>query len=290
MSSIVRQIVESDVMVRELMGQRRRRFRKPKKQRHPDALIRSYRAELVEVLEQTKKLVDAHLVVRLPELQRLAGSRVDESRDDIDTFSQVLSRIFKFVRGLLPQPAEARRSAEQAAQQTARFNITQVRSQFRGVLGIDVFFNEPRLQATLEDFAEENAKLIESISTQFLDEVESLVRRALRSGRRASDMAEEITQRFGVARSRAELIARDQIGKLNANLTRDRQQALGIEEYIWRTSRDERVRPTHQRLDGTRHNWDNPPSVGGRRVHPGEDFRCRCTAEPVIPGAPPPRR
>lgn len=47
--------------------------------------------------------------------------------------------------------------------------------------------------------------------------------------------------------------------------------------YIWRTKNDGNVRPEHSILDGQMFTWDNPPSVG----HPGDDYGCRCIAEPV---------
>lgn len=59
---------------------------------------------------------------------------------------------------------------------------------------------------------------------------------------------------------------------------------LGIDDYYWVTARDDRVRPGHARLDGTRQRWDSPPDVGGgRRLHAGQDYRCRCRAALVLP-------
>lgn len=49
--------------------------------------------------------------------------------------------------------------------------------------------------------------------------------------------------------------------------------------YIWRTQGDSRVRPSHAANDGRIFAWDDPPGTG----HPGEDFGCRCWAEPYIP-------
>ncbi len=49
--------------------------------------------------------------------------------------------------------------------------------------------------------------------------------------------------------------------------------------YIWRTRDDEKVRPSHAANDGQIYAWDNPPPTG----HPGEDYGCRCTAEPYNP-------
>lgn len=50
-------------------------------------------------------------------------------------------------------------------------------------------------------------------------------------------------------------------------------------QYIWRTQGDANVRPSHTANDGHIFAWDNPPPTG----HPGEDFGCRCTAEPYEP-------
>jgi hypothetical protein len=46
--------------------------------------------------------------------------------------------------------------------------------------------------------------------------------------------------------------------------------------YVWRTVRDERVRPTHAALDGLVFSRSNPPAIG----HPGREINCRCWAEP----------
>lgn len=46
--------------------------------------------------------------------------------------------------------------------------------------------------------------------------------------------------------------------------------------YIWRTRGDGRVRASHAVNNGRIFSWDNPPPT----KHPGEDFGCRCTAEP----------
>ncbi len=49
--------------------------------------------------------------------------------------------------------------------------------------------------------------------------------------------------------------------------------------YIWRTRGDDKVRAAHAANNGRIFAWDNPPPTG----HPGEDYRCRCTAEPYRP-------
>lgn len=54
------------------------------------------------------------------------------------------------------------------------------------------------------------------------------------------------------------------------------KQARTTTNYIWRTRKDRKVRASHAANDGKIFAWNNPPSTG----HPGDEFGCRCTAEP----------
>ena len=63
-------------------------------------------------------------------------------------------------------------------------------------------------------------------------------------------------------------------------------EALQLESYIWRSSDDSRVRAAHAEYDDQVFAWSAPPAGG----HLGQDWNCRCTAEPIldpqsIPGA-----
>ncbi len=65
--------------------------------------------------------------------------------------------------------------------------------------------------------------------------------------------------------------------QLNARFQRS---GLGVTEYIWRSSDDERVRSLHREYDDRRFSWGQPPDGG----YPGEAHNCRCFAEPVVTG------
>lgn len=58
-----------------------------------------------------------------------------------------------------------------------------------------------------------------------------------------------------------------------------RQEQLGIEQYIWRSQDDAKVRDSHAAYDDRVFRWDDPPQGG----HPGEAHNCRCYAEPISP-------
>lgn len=58
-----------------------------------------------------------------------------------------------------------------------------------------------------------------------------------------------------------------------------RQRDLGIEQFIWETVGDERVRAAHSARSGGVYRWDADDEK------PGEAPNCRCSAHPVPPGA-----
>jgi SPP1 gp7 family putative phage head morphogenesis protein len=86
---------------------------------------------------------------------------------------------------------------------------------------------------------------------------------------------------FGVADRRARLIARDQTAKLNSDLNRIRQEQAGVTSYSWLTSRDERVRERHRKLDGKVYKWGE--ATGAEQgLPPGQPINCRCVARGIV--------
>ena len=119
--------------------------------------------------------------------------------------------------------------------------------------------------------------------------VHELTTGALYEGARANEIAAEIMKTGEVTRSRANLIARTEVGRSATTLTQARAESVGSVGYIWRTARDYDVRQRHKELEGTFHAWNDPPVAtdpGQRpiRAHAGSIFNCRCYAEPVLPG------
>lgn len=66
--------------------------------------------------------------------------------------------------------------------------------------------------------------------------------------------------------------------KLN-DILADDMQKNPQDYYIWRTVGDDKVRSAHAEREGEIFNWHVPPTGG----HPGEDYNCRCWAEPYKP-------
>lgn len=141
----------------------------------------------------------------------------------------------------------------------------------------------PGREDKIAAFRKENIALIKDVGAEQAKKLDEIFARAGAQGARNEDLVKEIQETLDVGQSRAELIARDQLLKFNASVQREAAQSRGIEEYIWSTSGDERVRESHQALDGTKHAYDDPPIVDGEPVNPGEAVQCRCVAVPVVP-------
>lgn len=158
--------------------------------------------------------------------------------------------------------------------------------QLKASLGVDLPTAEPELGPVMTAFRDENVALIRSLAADKVTRVRAILDDA-GAGTRVEEVAKSIRDMGEVTRSRAELIARDQVLKLNAEVTQRRHEAAGIVEFVWSTSRDERVRADHKVLEGKRYRYDDPPIVDrrrGTRGLPGIHFQCRCVAVPVIPG------
>lgn len=151
-------------------------------------------------------------------------------------------------------------------------------------LGLDVTGDDLFLSARMAGFRKENLGLIRSLCAEHVRRVGKVLRE--NAGARVETIARELQEATGASQARAQLIARDQVLRMNSQLTQDRHEAAGITEYTWSASRDVRVRKRHRDLDGTRQRYDDPPVVDlktGRRAHAGQDFQCRCVAVPILP-------
>lgn len=143
----------------------------------------------------------------------------------------------------------------------------------------------PDVRALRTTWRKHNLGLIRALAADKVKRVERVLLQ--HKGARVETLARRIQEATGTGEGHARLLARDQTLKLAGEVTQARHQAAGVTEYVWRTSRDERVRRRHKDLDGTRQSYAEPPVVDvatGRREHPGADYQCRCTADPILPG------
>jgi SPP1 gp7 family putative phage head morphogenesis protein len=132
----------------------------------------------------------------------------------------------------------------------------------------------------LQAFRKRNVGLIKTVGAQTKARLDAALKRY--GNLHVEALTAKLIEVADVSRSRARFWAVDQTLKLNADIVQAKHESLGIEEYVWRTSRDGSVRETHAALEGKRFRYDNPPETGTGKHNPGQDFRCRCHADPVL--------
>lgn len=127
--------------------------------------------------------------------------------------------------------------------------------------------------------------LITSLPLQAAQRVHDLTTKAMTTGYRADTIASEILRTGEVTAARARLIARTEVSRTASNFTQARARYAGSDGYIWRTSGDGDVRPTHRAMNGKYVPWDQPPKTdpGLDPYHAGCGPNCRCYPDPVLP-------
>lgn len=182
---------------------------------------------------------------------------------------------------------------------------TETRHKFQAALGktlgvdLTAVLDTPEISDALAIGVWQATNLIKTVPQEYFGEISKAVAdnfhgKPLPNGR---SLMQHISFVSGVSKKRARTIARDQTFKLTGNLNMVRQTSIGVEEYIWRTVKDNRVagKPggqnppvpnmasskfhgNHYERNGKKFRWDSPPPDG----HPGQAILCRCWAEPVI--------
>lgn len=172
------------------------------------------------------------------------------------------------------------------------FNEGQFEKGAKTVLGVEFPVGEDWWPDAKGLWSGQNYDLIKSDMKKYIYEINALTEKAVTSGLTVKELSKQIRALDDkITKSRANFIARDQMGKLNGQITQRRMESVGLTMYVWETSGDERVRPSHEMMDEGLCRWDdstvysqdggktwiNRPS-GAVILHPGMDYQCRCTA------------
>jgi len=136
---------------------------------------------------------------------------------------------------------------------------------------------------TMRKLMEGQVSLIKSIPLDAAQRVHELTIKGLENGDRAKEIAAEIMRSGQVAKNRANLIARTEVSRTAANLTQARAKHVGSDGYVWQTSHDGDVRPSHKAMSGKFVSWDLPPTLDGMTGHAGCLPNCRCWARVILP-------
>lgn len=267
--------LKAQLKMLEQAGVRSPGTRRAPVQQPPNTQERDYARQMLAILEVITAEVEKRVLPVVPMLVE-QRSRNDGHRRDVGE----LDTLFQGILGVLGRRATTGALAgvaQNTAQATVAHQRTQLERSVEAQLGVSLVADS-NLAPIINGFVDENLGLIRSLSQDVLTDAQATVSRGIQGGLRAEEISKQLEERFGVARNRARLIARDQTNKLFGKVQEKRQTDLGVTHFIWRTVNDERTRPEHAARSGKRYSWAKPP----QGEIPGEPIGCRCYAEPDL--------
>jgi SPP1 gp7 family putative phage head morphogenesis protein len=216
------------------------------------------------------------------EFQAIRSATVEYFREH-ETITSA-GQLLKGLRGKLESVTSAREQREFVVRQVAevsRFNAGQVSKS----VGVQV----PELMSARVKYAltKQALKGVRGVPREVVEHLAPDVHRAIETGDRGATFSSAIADKLRISEARARKVAVGTVIRANSALTEQRHKALGITEYIWRSSPDKHTRKWHRKLNSQRCSYDDEPMGGGGGPydtgHPGSADRCRCQAIPVIP-------
>ena len=144
-------------------------------------------------------------------------------------------------------------------------------------VNLDTILTPGDMAETVQSAIEWNVALIRDVAEDTRRRVANAVFAGFQRRAPASEIAKEISEAVGMARSRARRIAADQTVKLGARLNQARQQQAGLDKFKWRHSGKRHPRPHHEERDGKVYPWSGEGSIRADDL-PGVPPYCGCTA------------
>ena len=264
---------------------------------YPESAEREFRRITNGYMRLLKETLAEHLptIMNAYKLERHGMTRLDDAQDLDGEVRRELQKVAEELEQKLAAYGldDLVRKVAQLSKSTS---LREWKRVCKETLGIDLrgdYYKGDFYEAALRRWVDENVRMIKSIPSETLGSMRETIRQGFIHGMTITDIQKQIQKEYSVTRHKAQMLARDQIASLNAQVSKIQQQDAGCTKYRWSTSGDGRVRPCHDALKGKVFSWDDPPEMWyetkksgrvytGRRCHPGEDFCCRCVAIPVF--------
>jgi SPP1 gp7 family putative phage head morphogenesis protein len=140
------------------------------------------------------------------------------------------------------------------------------------------------VRETLEAWIARNVALVTDISDQAKGRISDAVFRAYQNRTPTRELARELREAVGMARSRAIRVAADQNTKLSGALDAERMAEAGVEWFKWRHSAKRHPRENHLARNGNIYDLKTGKRRGGGETIPSDDRPgmqpyCGCRAQ-----------
>lgn len=243
-----------------------------------DGQVGKYEAKEFERIIPKKKVL-INKVSMKSELAYMRGTKKHIAKDlgkltkllisakNVDEMSDVLGS-YKF-----KNPLELATEGVVGVAKAHTSNFKKVANKVFGINVSSVLGSNVKVKKYVNESVDRNVTLIKSVGEKYHKEVSELLKT---DGLDQMKIKETIMKRYNVSQSRAKLIARNESLNILSSLEEVQQTNIGIKQYRWVTSKDERVRESHEIRDGKIYNWSDSD------IKPGEEINCRCIAVGII--------
>ena len=258
--------------------------------------------ELVRLMWAQLKIVRDVYNKYLPEIERIYNeNRLNTDGVRYDTkilqFSERFSRTIRKMEKEIAKRVEdfdTETFMKKVAQRAKSNNIREWKRLIKRTFGIDLdgnYYNKGTYNFMIDSWVADNVKSIKGLTEEQWPTMKNIIMEGYFNGDSITKIKNQIVKQFGKDKRHARQIAVDQVGSLNAQITRYQQQKAGCDKYWWCAVMDNRTRESHAFFHGKIYSWDAPPMgwyrtkhgiVYTRACHPGEDYGCRCVAMPVF--------
>ena len=270
--------------------------------RFPESAEREY----IRLMNQYMKVLKQSLEEELPRLKTEYRRQLEEEqalhRDGMFDFTLFLDKFFESVLGRMQKKLKKFDAFRKTIKRlfkvgkiTKDVEISEWKRMVKQTLGVDLsedYYNGDIFDDLVEKWVSENVDLIKTIPHEMLDNMKEIIKEGYLNGTSTTEITRQIQEAYGTSKSHARMIARDQLGKLSAAITRKEHEDAGVTKYRWSTVKDSRVRKCHASFEGKVFSYNNPPEIWyetksgrvytGRHCNPMEDYQCRCCAIPVF--------
>lgn len=271
---------------------------------YPKAIENRYKRKLSSYFKPLLDYVNKFLSENMEDI--LKGDS-KERFDSIpgDTYRRMVKNMESWIAVNLPSISDSDSDLENVvyagmkstALELKEFQDKEFNKQLEKSINVSIKEQADWWESMSDSWADNNYNLIRSNASAFTSKINTIVEQAVVNGTSPSELKKEIQRATtGLSDAKCKLLARDQIGKLQGQISQAQMTEVGLEMYIWSTSGDERVRDSHREMEGLLCRWDsadvcsydngktwvNRPS-NAVHMHPGQDIQCRCVALAFFP-------
>ncbi|KAB8035823.1 hypothetical protein GCL60_16470 [Silvanigrella paludirubra] len=203
----------------------------------------------------------------------------EEDKSDIEIFfNNILKGIgiyfsYKILKSLISK----------FSQKILIYSKTKLSNQMEKIFKLKPFYSQENLKISINLWVEKNITKLNSNLIQCVQNSKISIYSMFEKEEKGKEFfKKQVIENQLKFESSIAFFARDQVSGLDGLLTKILHAEIGMDNFIWSTCRDDKVRPTHRALEGKLCSWSNLPKLNGISVFPGSENCCRCVARPIV--------